>query len=123
VTIPPADGPAAGPVGPPADASGPLLWMNVADVFHIKGRGTVVTGLLEGNGELRVGDILVCEGQHWPVSAIEQFRTTLPAAEPGTNLGIMLREGPVGDVLRGKTVQFVPGGRPGAGPRRKRWRR
>jgi translation elongation factor EF-Tu-like GTPase len=100
--------------------------MNVGDVFHIKGRGTVVTGLLEGNGDLRVGDALVCEGQHWPVSAIEAFRATLQVAEPGLNIGVMLRTGPPGDVLRGRLVQFVPGPKnlgPPPGLRKKRWRR
>jgi len=99
----------------PVDPVEPELRMNVADIFHIKGRGTVVTGLLEGNGELRAGDALVCEGQHWPVTAIEAFRAVLPVAEPGSNIGVLLRTGPEADVLRGKLVQFVPG--PGTGSR------
>jgi translation elongation factor EF-Tu-like GTPase len=33
---------------PPAGPAGASLWMTISDVFHIPGRGTVVTGLLEG---------------------------------------------------------------------------
>jgi translation elongation factor EF-Tu-like GTPase len=121
--------------GPPMDATGSQLWLTVADVFHIRGRGTVVTGQLQGNGFLNVGDFLVCEGVHWPVSAIEKFRAILQTAEPGADIGILLRDGPPGDVLRGQTVQFVAGaGRGGRGPaaggpgpaasaKRRRWRR
>jgi translation elongation factor EF-Tu-like GTPase len=38
---------------PSDQAWSPQLWMVVSDIFHIRGRGTVVTGLLEGDGELR----------------------------------------------------------------------
>lgn len=113
---------------PPMDPIEPQLWMNVGDVFAIKGRGTVVTGQLEGSGDLRVGDTLVCEGQHWPVSGIEAFRAALQAAEPGSNIGILLRNGPEADVLRGKLVQFVPSPRSStqstadAGKKPRRWR-
>lgn len=100
----------------PMDPVEPGLWMNVGDMFHIKGRGTVVTGLLEGDGELRPGDALVCEGQHWPVSAIEAFRAALQVALPGANIGILLRTGPEADVLRGKIVQFVSSPRTSAQP-------
>ncbi len=113
---------------PPMEPIEPQLWMNVADVFFIKGRGTVVTGQLEGNGDLRVGDTLVCEGQHWPVTGIEAFRATLQTVEPGSNIGILLRNGPEADVLRGKLVQFVPSpgssaqSAVGAGKKPRRWR-
>jgi elongation factor Tu len=81
--------------------------MTVSDVFTIKGRGTVVTGRLEGTGQLNVGDTLVWEGQHWPVSGLEQFRATPRTVLPGTSIGILLRDVHSPDLLRGKTVQFV----------------
>ena len=34
---------------PPPDVPEAGLWMHVSDVFHIKGRGTVVTGRLDGD--------------------------------------------------------------------------
>jgi len=80
----------------------------------------VVTGLLEGNGDLRAGDALVCEGQHWPVTALEAFRASLQVAEPGSNIGVLLRNGPEADVLRGKLVQFVPSPRTVSRPSRGR---
>jgi elongation factor Tu len=93
---------------PPMEPIESGLWMNVGDVFHIKGRGTVVTGLLEGNGGLRVGDTLVCEGRHWTIGGLEAFRAVLQVAEAGSNIGVLLRKGPEADVLRGRLVQFVP---------------
>jgi translation elongation factor EF-Tu-like GTPase len=68
--------------------------MTVSDVFHIPGRGNVVTGRLQGNGDI----------------------------------GVLLRKGPAGDVLRGRTVTFEPGTaagspQPGQRPGKRRWRR
>jgi elongation factor Tu len=109
---------------PPGGPGGPGLWMTVSDVFHIPGRGTVVTGQLEGNVPLNVGDSLVCDGTSWQVSGIEQFRSRLTTAEPGSDVGILLRNGPPGDVLRGRAVTFAQG-TSGFGPRpgKRRWRR
>jgi translation elongation factor EF-Tu-like GTPase len=114
---------------PPDGQNWPQLWMTVSDVFHIRGRGTVVTGLLEGNGLLYPGGSLVCDGIAWQVSGIEQFRTVLTAAEPGSQVGVLLSGGPAGDVLRGRTVQFIPADAAAnpqftvLAPKRKRWRR
>lgn len=108
----------------------PGVWMSVTDVFHLKGRGTVITGRLEGNGQLKAGDIAVCDGMRWTVKAIEMFRAKLVMAEPGQNIGVLLSVGPPGDVLRNRTVQFAPGGGATMGPqlsvsepKKKRWRR
>ena len=79
----PTDGP-GGPGGP----DGPDSWMTISDVFYIPGRGTVVTGQLEGNVPLNVGDVLVGPGGKWQISGIEQFRAMLTTAEPGSNIGI-----------------------------------
>jgi translation elongation factor EF-Tu-like GTPase len=124
MTFPPMD--AADPAWP----TGPELWMNIADVFHITGRGTVVTGTLEGNGLLSVGDTMLCDGQTWTVGAIEMFRAMVATAEPGMNIGVLLKNGPKSDVLRGQTAQFKTSGNAPATPqftvlepKKKRWRR
>ncbi len=85
---------------------GPALWMTVDDVFHIKGRGTVITGQLQGDGQLSLGDTLFCDGQSWQVSGIEQFRSMLPAASPGSHIGVLVSGGPSANLLRGRMVQF-----------------
>jgi translation elongation factor EF-Tu-like GTPase len=109
---------------PPDGLGGPGLWMTVSDVFHIAGRGTVVTGQLEGNVPLNVGDALVCDGASWPVAGIEQFRAVLTTAEPGSNIGVLLRNGPPGEALQGRTVTFEQKtSRFDRGPRKRRWRR
>ncbi len=114
---------------PPMGQDPPQLWMTVSDVFQIRGRGTVVTGRLEGNGLLGLGDAVLCDGMRWQVSAIEQFRATLATAEPGSDIGILLANGPASDVLRGRTLYFAPDYPTGPslsfGPvisKKKRWR-
>lgn len=89
----------------------PQAWMTVDDVFHISGRGTVVTGRLEGNYPLSVGDTLICDGQRWSVKGIEKFRELLKTAQPGENIGVLLGGGRSGSgyVLRGRRVIFMPG--------------
>jgi translation elongation factor EF-Tu-like GTPase len=109
---------------PPGGLGGPDLWMTISDVFHIRGRGTVVTGQLEGHVPLNVGDTLVCDGASWEVGGIEKFRSVLTTAEPGSNIGVLLKNGPPGDVLRGRTVTFQRGtSRVDLPPRKRRWRR
>ena len=94
----------------PPDVFGPpQAWMTVSDVFHITGRGTVITGQLQGGTPLNVGDVVVCEDERWSVGGIEQFRSALTTAMPGSNVGVLLRHGPPGDMLRGATVRFEPG--------------
>ncbi|HUC58008.1 MAG TPA: hypothetical protein VMA95_11440 [Streptosporangiaceae bacterium] len=118
---------------PPMDSLDGGVWMPVSDVFHIRGRGTVITGQLQGTGELSVGDTAMCDGYSWPVAGIEQFRATVRTALPGSDIGVLLKDGPPGDMLRGQTLRFASGtGTPMAGagpqftviePRKKRWRR
>jgi elongation factor Tu len=103
--------------------------MTIEDVFHIKGRGTVVTGQLQGTGQLSVGDTLQCDGFSWLVDGMEQFRAELTTALPGWQIGILLRGGPTADMLRGRTVQFEASQGTGPGvpfmvvaPKKKRWR-
>lgn len=76
-----------------AITSGPFS-MQVADVFSIKGRGTVVTGQV-ASGVVRVGDPLVIEGHGRPPVAtsctgVEMFRKTLDHASMGDNVGLLL---------------------------------
>jgi len=105
--------------------------MIVSDAFSIKGRGTVLTGRLEGDGLLSVGDVAVCEDMRWTVSAIEMFRAQLVTAEPGQNVGVLLKtDPPRGMVMRNRLVQFESDGGTAMGPqfsvlepRKKRWRR
>ncbi len=72
----------------------PLFQMTVTDVFSIRGRGTVVTGLVE-SGVLRVGDEIRLTGQKGEkkvvVAALEMFRKELKEAAAGTNVGVLLR--------------------------------
>ena len=102
------------PLPLPPEPGVPQLWMIAPDVFHLPGQGTVVAGLLEGFGLLSPGDFLVCDGQRWPVRRIEQKAGVLTGAEPGADIGVLLKPGPTADVLRGKRVEFVAGraGRP-----------
>lgn len=95
----------------------PGLWMNVEDVFHIRGRGTIITGLLQGHGQISAGDLATCDGQSWKVDGIEQFRQQLPTAQAGLRVGVLLRSAPPADALRGRLVQFGPksGAQPAAG--------
>jgi len=106
------------------------LSMTIQDVFHIKGRGTVVTGRLQGNGELDVGDVMLCDGRRWQVRGIERFGAVLTSAQPGSNIGVLIADDRAADMLRGCMVQFAPG-TPSAGsqdqfrvlaPKKKRWR-
>ena len=115
----------------PFDSPDSGLWMRVEDVFHIKGRGTVLTGRLDGTGELREGDMAACDGYASQVTRIEQFRAMVPVASPGASIGIMLRDNPPTDLIRGQTLQFTgSSGDAGPGPqftvtpaRKKRWGR
>jgi translation elongation factor EF-Tu-like GTPase len=115
---------------PPMELPSAQLWMHVEDIFHIKGRGTVLTGQLQGSGILSVGDTVVCDDQRWQVSTIEQFRAILQSVAPGASIGIMLRGGPPADRLRGRTVAFESAAAAGGGgqwtvlaPKKKRWGR
>jgi translation elongation factor EF-Tu-like GTPase len=108
----------------------PELWMTVRGVLHIRGRGIVVTGRLEGTGRLSVGDAVLCEGQSWQVDGIEQRGAALTTASPGSNIGILLQDGPPADVLRGRTLLFTTNAESGQdvpftepSPKKKRWRR
>lgn len=136
MNMPPMDTPPPGWDTPPSDSGGPALWMRVEDIFHIRGRGSVVTGKLDGAGELRAGDSMQCDGVSWRVISVEQFAKSVQVAQPGAIIGVLLGGGPPADMLRGCVVGFgVPGassqdgGQLGpslgiaADGKKKRWRR
>ncbi len=109
MNMPPMDEPPPGWDQAPPEGGGHATWMRVEDVFHIRGRGTVITGKLEGFGQLKRGDKVHCDGVTWTVSNIEMFAKSMSVAEPGNNVGVLLG-GPPGDMLRGAVVGFGPTG-------------
>ena len=104
------------PSAQPDDPDGlPQLSMTVEDVFHIKGRGTVVVGPLTGDGLLSAGYFLECDGQRWPVDAVQPGRQVVLTVTPGTTVGVLMKRGPEASVLRGRTVRFAPNPAPADG--------
>ncbi|MCG8454231.1 MAG: elongation factor Tu [Spirochaetales bacterium] len=68
--------------------------MPIEDVFSISGRGTVVTGRIEG-GVLHVGDEIeivgVKETQKTTCTGVEMFNKLLDEGQAGDNIGALLR--------------------------------
>ena len=96
---------------PERDTDKPFL-MPVEDVFSITGRGTVATGRVE-RGTLHVNDEveivgLVDESRKVVVTGIEMFRKLLDQAEPGDNIGALLRGVARDEIERGQ-VLAAPG--------------
>ena len=82
--------------------------MPVEDVFTITGRGTVATGRVE-RGELKVGDAveivgLADEPKDTVVTGVEMFRKILDRAEPGDNIGALLRDIDRKEIERGQVL-------------------
>lgn len=83
----------------------PAFRMKIADVFTIKGRGTVVVGQIE-SGTLKKGDEVQITGQLGAkktaaVAGIEMFQKQLAEAKPGDNIGVLLKNITKDDVQRG----------------------
>lgn len=84
--------------------------LTVSDVFSIKNRGTVVTGLID-SGSVSVGSevALTRNGEvqrRVKVSGVEMFRKTVGTAEAGQNVGLLLdrvgrEDVAAGDLLTG----------------------
>ena len=95
---------------PERDTSRPFL-MPIEDVFSITGRGTVVTGKIEG-GVINVGDSIEIVGlkdtQTTTCTGVEMFRKLLDSGEAGDNVGILLRGTGKDEVARGQ-VLAAPG--------------
>ena len=77
----------------------------IADVFNITGRGTIVTGHVV-KGSLKVGEeVTIAEtGQTTVVTGMEMFRKMLDEVKEGENAGILLRGVDRNDVERGYTL-------------------
>ena len=96
---------------PQRDTDKPFL-MPVEDVFSISGRGTVATGRVE-RGILKVQDEveivgLVEDSRKVVVTGIEMFHKLLDDAEPGDNIGALLRGVNRDEIERGQ-VLAAPG--------------
>ena len=96
---------------PERDTDKPFL-MPVEDVFSISGRGTVATGRVE-RGILKVQDEveivgLVEDSRKVVVTGIEMFHKLLDDAEPGDNIGALLRGVNRDEIERGQ-VLAAPG--------------
>lgn len=91
---------------PTRDLDKPFL-MPVEDVFSISGRGTVVTGRVEG-GQTNIGDEVEIVGLRattkTTVTGVEMFRKQLDKAMAGDNAGILLRGTKREDVERGQVL-------------------
>mmetsp|Transcript_14107 Transcript_14107/g.17100 ORF Transcript_14107/g.17100 Transcript_14107/m.17100 type:complete len:446 (+) Transcript_14107:110-1447(+) len=80
----------------------------VEDVFSIQGRGTVVTGRVEG-GIVKTGDSVDIVGlkeetTQSTVTGVETFKKLLNEGQAGDNVGLLLRGIKREDVLRGQVV-------------------
>ncbi|MFO8076177.1 MAG: elongation factor Tu, partial [Egibacteraceae bacterium] len=81
--------------------------MPVEDVFSITGRGTVVTGRVEG-GIIRTGEEVEIVGLQptakTTVTGVEMFRKLLDEGRAGDNIGVLLRGTKKDDVQRGQVL-------------------
>ncbi len=88
-------------------ATDPSFRMTIADVFSIRGRGTVVTGRIE-SGTLQVGDDVHIQGQtrsqQTVVAGIETFRKQLQQASMGDNVGVLLQDVAKDDIQPGDVL-------------------
>src|ERR1044071_7541902 len=91
---------------PTRDKDKPFL-MPIEDVFSISGRGTVVTGRVEG-GVVKVGEEIEIVGlkatTKTVVTGVEMFRKLLDQGEAGDNIGALLRGVGREDVERGQVL-------------------
>jgi hypothetical protein len=91
------------------------LSMTVNEVFFINapGKGTVLTGYLDGAGLLRVGDSMACGERAYEILSIEMFRQARKEIDGGHNVGLGLGLDVAADGFTGQSVSFLP--RPGSG--------
>ena len=91
---------------PQHDKEKPFL-LPIEDVLTITGRGTVVTGRVE-RGVIHVNDEVEIVGikdtQKSVVTGLEMFRKVLDYAEPGDNVGVLLRGINRDQVVRGQVL-------------------
>ena len=91
---------------PTHDKDKPFL-LPIEDVLTITGRGTVVTGRVE-RGVVKLNDeveiVGIRETQKSVVTGLEMFRKLLDFAEPGDNVGVLLRGINRDQVVRGQVL-------------------
>ena len=92
----------------PERATDKPFLMPVEDVFSITGRGTVATGRVE-RGVLHVNEEVEIVGIHEDirkvvVTGIEMFRKLLDEAQPGDNIGALLRGVQRDEIQRGQVL-------------------
>ena len=91
---------------PKLDTEKPFL-LPIEDVVTITGRGTVVTGRVE-RGIVKMNEEVEIVGikptKKSVVTGIEMFRKTLDFAQPGDNVGILLRGVNRDEVVRGQVL-------------------
>ena len=76
----------------------------VQDIFTVKGRGTVVTGVIE-SGTIHTGDTVTLNGKRksatFTIGGIESFRKLLDSASMGDNVGLLLLGANKDDICKG----------------------
>lgn len=76
----------------------------VEDIFTVKNRGTVVTGVIE-SGTINLGDTVSLNGQRksgqFRVIGIESFRKLIESASMGDNVGLLLSDIKKEELCRG----------------------
>ena len=91
---------------PVHDKEKPFL-LPIEDVLTITGRGTVVTGRVE-RGIIKLNDeaeiVGIKDTAKTVVTGLEMFRKTLDYAEPGDNVGVLLRGVNRDQVVRGQVL-------------------
>jgi elongation factor Tu len=91
---------------PTRETDKPFL-MCIEDVFNIEGRGTVVTGRVERGILNKMEEVEIVglrETRKTVATDIEMFRKLLDKAEPGDNVGVLLRGTKKDDVERGMVL-------------------
>ena len=92
----------------PQRATDQPFLMPIEDIFTITGRGTVATGRVE-RGVLHVNEEVEIVGIHEDirkvvVTGIEMFRKLLDEAQPGDNIGALLRGVQRDEIQRGQVL-------------------
>jgi len=84
-----------------------MFQLTVSDVFHIHGRGVVVTGAVE-LGEVRVGDVVqINGGEQVRVDGVEQERNLVDQAGVGASVGLLLSKIDESAVKRGDVISAI----------------
>lgn len=88
---------------PQRDVTSPF-WMAIDSAFTVPGRGTVVTGTIK-KGTLKKGDETELLGHNSAIKTVvtdvQVFRKSVPFAEAGENVGLLLRSIKLDRVQRG----------------------